>query len=59
MSKYPHEFLGRCAVCLDNAYLSREPCRPSLWLNGSPVVASECPIYLARRRHDEEREKTS
>lgn len=54
-NKYPHEFLGRCATCLDNANLSSAPCRPVLGLNGSPVIADDCLVYRAQRAYDKER----
>lgn len=49
--KYPHEFLGRCATCLDNAYLSDSPCRVGHG-NGQPVNENDCLIYEARKQYD-------
>lgn len=51
---YPHEFLGRCATCLDNANLASEPCRKVPGLNGSPVIDDDCLIYKARKAYDQE-----
>jgi hypothetical protein len=59
---YPHEFLGRCATCLDNAYLSSEPCMrvgdyPGIngyLLNGVPLRDDDCAIRRARKAHDGE-----
>lgn len=45
--QYPNEFLGRCGVCLDNAYLSKTPCQPSR-AQGSPLFPEDCPIHRAR-----------
>lgn len=53
--QYPHEFLGRCSTCLDNAYLSNDPCRPMMGVNGAPLFANGCPIYRARKEYDKER----
>ena len=45
--QYPSKFLGRCGVCLDNAYLSQTPCKPSR-AQGSPLFPEDCPIHRAR-----------
>lgn len=52
MSKYPHEFLGRCGTCLDNAYLSGPPCSVGFGGNGTPLFDSDCAIRRARAEHD-------
>ena len=49
--KYPNEFLGRCATCLDNANMANEPCPLRLGLNGYPVVASDCLIRKAQENY--------
>ena len=46
---WPHKFLGRCAICLDNAYFDQEPCTPKIGVNGAPQFEDECLIYQARR----------
>lgn len=51
MSKYPHEFLGRCQTCLDNAHLSSEPCRLG-YGNGQPLNEDNCMVRRAQRQHD-------
>lgn len=53
MKKYPHEFLGRCQTCLDNAYLSSKPCRTG-YGNGMPLHDGECMIACAQQRYDAE-----
>jgi hypothetical protein len=48
MSGWPSEFLGRCAHCLDNAYLDqREPC----WdrFTGREVPDYDCLVLKVRR----------
>lgn len=52
--KYPSEFLGRCATCLDNAYLDREPCKHG-YGNGMPSGHDRCLIELAREDFDKTR----
>lgn len=52
MTKYPNEFLGRCAICLDNAYLSSKPCKPVWGLNGTPTCEEDCPIFRERKIYD-------
>jgi len=53
MTDYPHEFLGRCQTCLDNANLSTEPCRVGYGI-GQPVNVNNCLIYRARKAYDAE-----
>jgi hypothetical protein len=48
MKKYPTEFLGRCATCLDNAYLDDLPCK-----------TSDCLVRNAKKIHDEEHATTA
>lgn len=50
---YPHEFLGRCQTCLDNAYLSAPPCTIG-YGNGMPLNAHQCAIRSAQKRYREE-----
>lgn len=50
--KYPHEFLGRCATCLDNAYLSNEPCLLKMGVNGAPLFEDDCMIFRGRKAYD-------
>ena len=52
---YPNEFLGRCATCLDNAYLSSEPCKHG-YGNGMPCGHDRCLIEIGRERYREEME---
>jgi hypothetical protein len=49
---YPHEFLGRCQTCLDNAYLNAKPCQPRMGVNGAPLLADDCMIYRAQKAYD-------
>lgn len=53
-AKYPHEFLGRCQTCLDNAYLSDEPCATG-YGNGQPLNAGACLVSRARESYDRAR----
>jgi hypothetical protein len=53
MKKYPNEFLGRCATCLDNAYLSSTPC-PLGYGNGMPLNEDQCVVRRAQKQHDKE-----
>lgn len=41
-AKWPHEFLGRCVACLDNAYLDSD-CEPPPW-----VVYDDCLVRRVR-----------
>lgn len=54
MNKYPHEFLGRCPTCLDNAYLSSERCLTG-YGNGQPLNDGECAVNSAQNYYDRER----
>lgn len=53
MSKYPHEFLGRCGTCLDNAVMSSQPCQLG-YGNGMPRNDEDCAIRRARKEYDRE-----
>lgn len=53
--KYPHEFLGRCATCLDNAYLSSEPC-PTGSGNGMPLKERDCLVKINQEVFDKRQE---
>lgn len=49
--KYPTEFLGRCATCLENAMLDDDPCSVS-HLPGHPLRQDECMVWRAQKRYD-------
>lgn len=51
---YPHEFLGRCQTCLDNAFLSDVPCKPRMGQPGHPVIEDDCLVRRAQKRYDKE-----
>jgi hypothetical protein len=46
--RFPHEFLGRCSTCLDNAYLDSESCLLG-YGNGMPVTEDECLIRSSKK----------
>ena len=52
-TQYPNEFLGRCAICLGNAYLSATPCKPGYGV-GKPLYKHECPVFKAQQEYDKE-----
>jgi hypothetical protein len=56
MKKYPHEFLGRCQTCLDNAYLSAKPCTIG-YGQGMPLSDRDCMIRRAQAEYDKEHGK--
>ena len=52
--RWPSEFLGRCAHCLDNAYLDqREPCLDRF--TGRAVPDYDCLVLKARRFDGEQK----
>lgn len=65
--KYPHEFLGRCQTCLDNASLSNTPCRLArehyglngYLLNGMLMNDEDCLIRQAQAAYRREHHETS
>jgi hypothetical protein len=50
-AKWPCEFLGRCAHCLDNAYLDGGPCFDRF--TGWKLDASDCLIEKVRKAEPE------